>query len=234
MSQNVQVQALAAVMGIKPLFGEKTFMSTIIETQSNDQPTVRGKGRLLLQPIAGSVDRSTLELEIDLHHNASQLTVGDLVRSAEKLTAENNFEPAYRLWTVVQTAADRAHYTDLATHALAQADGAQNRAQFIKATERRTDSHADRSTTKYDYEGLFADVTGGMTKTATARKWGCSPSTVQRAVDYVTERNELLDQSPEVLDQIMAGVDLKTLSGRYDVSTKVLRWMVNTDHERRR
>lgn len=207
----------------------------IMENLTENEPGVVGRGRLTLPPIAGSVDRSTLVVEIDLHHDPAGLALGDLRRSAAIMTARKDFEHAFRLWTAVSTAAGRVKNESLVSYAKAQADGAQHSAQFLAATERRSlEQPTDRSATKYDYDALASDLWNGMTKTAVARKWGCAPSTVQRAADYVAERDELLDQSPEVLDQLMAGVDLATVAVRYQASPKVLRWMVNSNFNRRK
>ncbi len=209
-------------------------MGIIMENSNDLNPEAIGRGRLRLKPIAGSVDRSTLVVDIDLHHQSQSLTLGDLRRSAERLTSEQSFEQAFRLWSIVSTAAGRVDAQSLATYAASQADRAQHSAQFMAAADRRTaEQVGDRSSTKYDYDELSNDVAAGMSRTMVARKWGCAPSTVQRAVDYVTERDELLEQSPEILDQLMAGVDLGVVASRYDVSPKVLRWMVNSNFNRR-
>ncbi len=54
-----------------------------------------------------------------------------------------------------------------------------------------------------------------------------------RAVEYVAVRDELLDESPEIFDQLMAGVDVIEVARRYDVSPKIVRWLVRTQFDRR-
>lgn len=211
------------------------YSTTTTTTDDSATPPVRGRGRLRLEPIPGSVDRSTHVVDIALHHDPHRLALGDLRRAAEQLMADTEFEKAYRLWMMVVTAAERVDQSALAAVARAQADGAQHRAKFLAAASERRKATAvvDRSSTKYDYEALAAAVADGVSKTAAARRFGCSPSTIQRAVDYVNQRDDLLEESPEVLDQLMAGIDLQTVAERYDVSPRVLRWMVSNDFDRR-
>jgi hypothetical protein len=52
-------------------------------------------------------------------------------------------------------------------------------------------------------------------------------------VEYVTIRDELLDESPELFDQLMAGVNAAEIARRYDVSPKIIRWLVRTQFDRR-
>ncbi len=210
---------------------------TITQPQAVGLPTALGKGRMRLKAIPGSVDQSTFVVEVDLYNKPGSLTVGDLRRLAQEMSDANRFEVAFRLWTVVHTAAARLKDTALDAFAVRQAEDAQHRAQFLANSEERrndeTASDAEISGPRYDYDELATDVFNGQSKKATARKWGCSPSTVQRAVTYVNERDELLDQSPEVLDQLMAGVDIATLATRYNVPSKLLKWMVSTGFDRR-
>lgn len=224
-------------------------MNTMMDTKreaSNESP--KGRGRVRLAPLAGSLDRTTHVVEIDLHHRAGALTVGDLRRTAEKLSDAGDAELAFRMWTFVRTAAIRSGHASLVDLAEQQAEDAQREVRAAVETtdaseatvtleadsdRRSATNDVERSVLRYDYEALAADHWSGLSKSEVARKWGCSPSTVQRAVDFVTVRDDLVDESPEVMDQIMAGVDLGEIARRYDVSSRVLKWMVNTNFERR-
>lgn len=218
-------------------------MNTMMDTKreaSNETP--KGRGRVRLAPLAGSRDQTTHVVEIDLHHRAGALTVGDLRRTAEKLSNDGDAELAFRMWTFVRTAAIRSGHDSLVDLAQQRAADAQREVQsavvagvvFEPEDDRRSPTNdVERSVLRYDYEALASDHWSGMSKSEVARKWGCSPSTVQRAVDFVTARDDLVDESPEVMDQIMAGVDLSEIARRYDVSSRVLKWMVNTNFDRR-
>jgi hypothetical protein len=72
-----------------------------------------------------------------------------------------------------------------------------------------------------------------MTRAEVAACHGCAVSTVARAVEYVAVRDELMDESPEIFDQLMAGVDVIEVARRYDVSQKIVRWLVRTQFDRR-
>ena len=54
-----------------------------------------------------------------------------------------------------------------------------------------------------------------------------------RAIEYVGVRDELMDESPELFDQLMAGIDVAEVARRYGVSPKIIRWLVRTQYDRR-
>ena len=198
-------------------------------TVSIDEKTqVKGRGRLSLQPLDGSVDTGVLEIEIDLHVESDALTLGDLKVAAREHAAEGLHEHAFRLWSAVEQVATRHRYPALITAAKANAAGSLERA---RNGERRggTATKAKR----YDYDAIARDVNSGMTRAEVAAGHGCATSTVARAVEFVTVRDELLDESPEIFDQLMAGVDVIEVARRYDVSTKIVRWLVRTQFDRR-
>ena len=198
-------------------------------TVSFDEKTeVRGRGRLSLQPLDASVDSSILEIEIDLHLKTDALTLGDLKIAAREHAMEGLHEHAFRLWTAVAQVAERHRFPALLTAAKANAAGSLERA---KNGERRGGSTTKAK--RYDYDAISRDVDSGMTRAEVAAGHGCAASTVARAIEYVTIRDELLDESPEIFDQLMAGVDVTEVARRYDVSPKIVRWLVRTQFDRR-
>ncbi len=208
----------------------------------DEQVDVKGRGRLRLQPLPGSTVREVLDVEIDLHHREDALTLGDLKVAARRHASEGNHEHAYRLWTAVGQAAERHRYPALITAAKANAEGEKVRAKTAegqaegqkvraKSAERRDRPRAQA--TRYDYDLLAADVDNGDSRADVAARHGCAVSTVARAVEYVAVRDELLDESPELFDQLMAGVDVIEVARRYGVSPKIVRWLVRTEYDRR-
>lgn len=198
-------------------------------TVSFDEKTeVKGRGRLFLQPLDASVDPSVLEIEIDLHLQTDALTLGDLKVAAREHAVEGMHEHAFRLWTAVAQVAERHRFPALITAAKANAAGSLERA---RNGERRGGSTAKAK--RYDYDTIARDVDSGMTRAEVAAGHGCAASTVARAVEYVAARDELMDESPEIFDQLMAGVDVNEVARRYDVSPKIVRWLVRTQFDRR-
>ncbi len=198
-------------------------------TVSFDEKTeVKGRGRLSLQPLDNSVESSVLEIEIDLHLRTDSLTLGDLKVAARDHSTEGLHEHAYRLWSVVAQVAERHRFPGLITAAKANAEGALDRA---RGNERR--AGAPPKAKRYDYEAIARDIDSGMTRAEVAAGHGCAASTVARAAEYVAVRDELLDESPEIFDQLMAGVDVIEVARRYDVSPKIVRWLVRTQFDRR-
>lgn len=194
----------------------------------DEQVDVKGRGRLRLQPLPGSTVREVLEVEIDLHHQEDALTLGDLKVAARRHASEGKHEQAFRLWTAVGQAAERHRYPALITAAKANAEGEKVRA---KTTDRR--DRPRPQATRYDYDLLAADVDNGDSRADVAARHGCAVSTVARAVEYVAVRDELLDESPELFDQLMAGIDVIEVARRYGVSPKIVRWLVRTEYDRR-
>lgn len=194
----------------------------------DEQVDVKGKGRLRLQPLPGSTVREVLDVEIDLHHREDALTLGDLKVAARRHASEGKHEHAFRLWTAVGQAAERHRYPALITAAKANAEGEKVRA---KGDDRR--DRPRTQTTRYDYDLLAADVDNGDSRADVAARHGCAVSTVARAVEYVAVRDELLDESPELFDQLMAGIDVIEVARRYGVSPKIVRWLVRTEYDRR-
>lgn len=198
-------------------------------TVSFDEKTeVKGRGRLSLQPLDESVDPSVLEIEIDLHLQTDALTLGDLKVAARDHATEGLHEHAYRLWSTVALVAERHRFPALITAAKANAAGSLDRA---RDGERRAGSPPKAK--RYDYEEIARDIDSGMTRSEVAAVHGCAASTVARAVEYVSARDDLMDESPEIFDQLMAGVDVIEVARRYDVSPKIVRWLVRTQYDRR-
>ncbi len=194
----------------------------------DEQVDIKGKGRLRLQPLPGSAVREVLEVEIDLHYEGDALTLGDLKVAARRHAREGRHEHAFRLWTAVGQAAERHRYPALITAAKANAEGEKVRA---KGSDRR--DRPRPPATRYDYDLLAADVDNGDSRADVAARHGCAVSTVARAVEYVAVRDELLDESPELFDQLMAGIDVIEVARRYGVSPKIVRWLVRTEYDRR-
>lgn len=198
-------------------------------TVSIDEKTeVKGRGRLFLQPLDRSVDKEVLEIEIDLHLLNDELTLGDLKVAAREHAVEGMHEHAFRLWSAVAQVAERHRFPALITAAKANAAGSLERA---RKGERRAGSAPKAK--RYDYDAISRDVDSGMTRAEVAAGHGCAASTVARAIEYVGVRDELLDDSPEIFDQLMAGVDVVEVARRYDVSPKIVRWLVRTQFDRR-
>lgn len=194
----------------------------------DDKTEIKGRGRLSLQPLDKSVDTSVLEIEIDLHLRTDELTLGDLKVAARDHATEGLHEHAFRLWSVVAQVAERNRFPALITAARANAKGSLERA---RGNERR---EGDKPKAKrYDYEAISRDLDSGMTRSEVAAGYGCAASTVARAVEYVAVRDQLMDESPEIFDQLMAGVDVVEVARRYDVSPKIVRWLVRTEFDRR-
>lgn len=195
-----------------------------------DTPMVelKGRGRLRLQPLDDSIVADVIEVEIDLHHEPAALTLGDLKVAARRHASEGHHEVAFRLWSAVATMAERRRYPALIVAAKANAEAARNRSV---AKERR--SQPAKTAKRYDYDVIARDVENGDTRSEVAARYGCAMSTVARAVEYVAVRDELLDESPELFDQLMAGVDVAEVARRYGVSPKIIRWLVRTRYDRR-
>lgn len=201
----------------------------------------RRVGSVTLQPLDDSVETEGIELEIELAREDGVLVLGDLRRAAEAATDRAHFEAAHRLWHFVREAARRAGDNGLVVRAIDEGE----RALFGAHEASGTDSGAtprrraaDRSTDRrkrasYDYWALAADVDSGMTKSAVAHKWRCATGTVSRAVSYIEQRNDLVLERPEVLDEIRRGDDVATLVDRHGVPTKVMRWIVSDYWDRR-
>lgn len=194
----------------------------------DERTTVCGRGRLRLQPLDDSVDRSVLDIEIDLHAAEDVLTLGDLKVAAREHAIEGLHEHAFRLWSAVLVMAERKRFPGLITAARANAETCLQRAA---GDDRRAE--VPPKAKRYDYDVIAADIDAGMTRAEVAAKHGCAASTVARAVEYVTTRDELLDESPELFNQLMVGVDVQEVARRYDVSPKILRWLVRTEYDRR-
>lgn len=195
----------------------------------DEQVDVRGRGRLRLQPLDGSSNDQVIEVEIDLHYRGDALTLGDLKVAARRHAAAGLHEESYRLWTAVAIMAERHRYPALITAAKANAEGelARSAGQDRRRVDRR------RKAKRYDYDEIVQDIESGMTRAEVAGRHGCALSTVARAIDYVGVRDELLDESPELFDQLMAGVDVAEVARRYGVSPKIIRWLVRTQYDRR-
>lgn len=198
-------------------------------TVSFDEKTeVKGRGRLSLAPLDSSVDTSVIEIEIDLHLKRDALTLGDLKVAARDHATEGLHEHAYRLWSAVALVAERNRFPALITAAKANAAGSLERA---RNGERRAGDAPKAK--RYDYDAIARDIESGMTRAEVAAGHGCAASTVTRAVEYIEVRDQLMDESPEIFDQLMAGVDVLEVSRRYDVSPKIVRWLVRTQFDRR-
>ncbi len=187
-----------------------------------------GRARLHLQPIEGSLSTLALDVDVDLHHHLDRLTLGDLEIAARQAAKDGRNEESHRLWKAVETVAQRHRFPALITAASANAESALRRAM---GEERRADQR--QTTKRYDYDELARAVESGETRGEVAARYGCALSTVARAVEYVTVRDELLDESPEVSEQLMAGVNVDEIARRYDVSPKIMRWLVRTNFDRR-
>lgn len=221
--------------------------------QSNDVDETKGvvqehgsKGRVVLAPIQGSVERAALRLELDLTRGDGVLVLGDLRIAAEQQSSAGHHEAAHRLWAIVHTAAARIGHDYLVARSIAMGDGSllklrtEARAEHkaaSRATAAQPDSRPSPSATprgvSYDYVSLAADCDSGMTQRETATKWDCSTTTVSRAVRYVATLNSLLETSPQLKEMIHSGKSVNDLASEFEVETKVMRWIVSNYWDRR-
>ncbi len=201
---------------------------------------VKRTGRVHLAPIEGSVDDAVIPVDLDLTRADGVLILGDLRLAAQQCSDEGRFEAAHRLWTVVREAARRAGDNPLITTAIAKAevalaqvgsDESSQRDQRRRASDARKVDR--RKGVSYDYFALAHDRADGMTQSGVAEKWDCSPGTVARAVSYVQQRADAIDARPELLIDIHRGDAVAVLADRYQVPTKVMRWIVSDYWDRR-
>lgn len=219
-------------------------------------------GSVHLEPIEGSVDRSTITVELALQRDDGVLVLGDLRLGAVKAEADGRYEAAHRLWSTVIEAAKRLNDDDLTTAATAKADGVRlqlldrdgargadgRRIKDDTGERRRTSDFGAtdaaggtdlatpeierRRGVSYDYQSLADDRASGLTQVVVAERWGCSVGTVARAERYVRERDalgEVADYEPD----IHSGTSVAVMAERYEVSTKVMRWIVSDYWDRR-
>ncbi len=188
-------------------------------------------GVFKLEPISGSQDRRTIDVDVDLTTTDGSLLIGDVRRAAERATSADQHEVAHRIWTVLIEAARRVGNVPLEALSVSRADGAKTQAK--NAGRGGSPAPAPSSAYAYDYEALAADRADGMKQAEVAKEWNCSPGTVARAVRYVNKRDELVSDHPELLDDVHSGATVKDLATTYGVSTKVMRWIVTTSLDRR-
>lgn len=192
---------------------------------------VVGTGLFRLAPIEGSIDRRTLDVDVDLTTDSGVLVLGDLRRAGEKATRAEHHEAAHRIWTVLVEAARRVGNVPLEALAVSRSDAARHAAK--QAGRGSGPSTPAKSTYAYDYDALAADRRDGTSQAEVAKRWGCSPGTVARAVRYVNHRDDLLAERPELLRELESDATVAELAARYDTPTKIMRWIVSTSLDRR-
>lgn len=213
--------------------GGKASSARGTKTRPEDSTAVApGWGTFNLGPIAGSPSRETYSFDVELTASGVALTLGDLRRAAERASSASVHEIAHRLWTVVAEAARRVENLELGARASSMADGAlhlakQDAGPRESAGNRRSKrrSGANRPL-PHDYGVLAVDRATGMTQAAVAAKWNCSPGTVARAVRYVHARDELFATHSEAKDLVTSGMSPSDIADKFDVPTKVVRWIV--------
>lgn len=224
------------------LFSDRaTAPDTDTPTSAHDESSESGSaGLVVLAPIEGSIERAALRLELELSRADGVLVLGDLRAAAEGQSQAGHHEAAHRLWAFVHTAASRVGLDALVARAIAMGDGALLKLRADARINRRRSSsnptHKEQRAQRgvsYDYLSLAADCESGMTQRETAAKWDCSTTTVSRAVRYVAARAALLESSPDLKSQIHAGKSVNELSAKYDLETKVMRWIVSDYWDRR-
>ncbi len=220
--------------------GQDTVVSSSDAREHTDAPTDAGlddsvevlaTGVFRLAPIEGSVDRRTLDVDVDLTTDTGVLVLGDLRRAGEEATRSDHHEVAHRIWTVLIEAARRVGNVPLEALAVSRADVARHEAK--KTGPGKTPKPPSKSTYAYDYDALAADRLEGASQSEVAKAWGCSPGTVARAVRYVNHRDELLAERPELLRELEGDATVAELASRYDTPTKIMRWIVSTSLDRR-
>ncbi len=191
-----------------------------------DADDVAAAGVIHLSPVQNSVDRSPIAVAVRLSGDDGKLRFGDLRAAAVALDERGEHEAAHRLWILVGTAAFKAGDLVLATKADERADRSRGLARGAGAPS------AGRLA-KYDYDALVNDRASGMSIAETAKRWGCSPTTVKRASQYVEVRNLMLQDRPGLIRDIESGSDVSDLAKRYDVEPKIMRWIVVSHFDRR-
>lgn len=191
-------------------------------------------GRVVLQPIKGSVERTPVAVELDLTREDGVLILGDLRRAAELHFNDSEFEVAHRLWTVLIDVAGRLNFDALLARSIAMADGALLELRSAAKEQRMKAGEADgRRGASYDYVSLAADCATGMTQRETAARWGCSPATVSRAVRYVNQRDEAMASASGLGREIHEGISVDELAERHGIEPKIMRWIVSDFWDRR-
>ncbi len=214
-------------------------MDATLSTEAGSSPKKSGaRGRVVLSPIEGSIERIPLSIELDLTRDDGVLVLGDLRRAAEFYHQNSSFEVAYRLWAVVKQAASRLDHDPLVARSVAMGDGALQQLRRIGGSREANLAEAGqppsgRRGVSYDYVSLASDCAAGLTQRETATKWECSPGTVSRAVRYVAIREELMESCPEVARQIHVGTAVNDLATQHGIETKVMRWIVSDYWDRR-
>lgn len=183
-------------------------------------------GMIRLDPVGGSLSTSSIDVVIDLSDPDGQLRFGDLRKAASKLDKAGEYESAHRLWRVVGTAAHKLGDVVVANQADRRAERSLGRA--IVAKTKTVGRPA-----KFDYDVLAQDHAGGLSLAETARRHGCSITTIKRAIHYVRQRDQLLETAPKLVSEISSGTDVSELSQKYNVEPKVMRWIVVSYFDRR-
>jgi hypothetical protein len=188
---------------------------------------VATRGRLRLKPLDGSIDPSTLDIEIALSRPDAVLTFGDLRRAAETSDAYARHEEAHRLWRAVASAAASLQDSGLVDRAEKRA------ADSIECAGKQAGETFRQSGVKFDYLKIAADRATGMTISSTALANGCSTRTVTRAIEFVRERSTLLGRHPSFADQLVTDSNPEVLAAFYGVEANIMRWILAVRTDRR-
>lgn len=185
------------------------------------------RGRLKLQPLEGSIDKSALDVEIDLARDDGALTVGDLRTAAEVYGVHGHHEVAHRLWNALTEAVGT-----LDDEAVAE----QMRLRAASALALASDEISEnfrRSGVKNDYQKIANERRSGVSASDVALMNGCSPTTVGRAVEFVEAWEQLQEDHPDFLSRLTPAANPQDLSDHYGIDVNVMRWVVAISFDRR-
>lgn len=185
------------------------------------------RGRLKLQPVDGSIDKSALDVEIDLGREDGVLTVGDLRAAAEIYGMHGHHEVAHRLWAA---ASEAVH--DLDDAAVAKLMRERSESNLALAGDEVSENFR-RSGVKNDYQKIASDRRSGISASDVALTNSCSPTTVNRAVEFVETWEQLQEDYPRFSERLSPAANPEELSDHYGIDVNVMRWIVAVSFDRR-
>ncbi len=185
------------------------------------------RGRLKLQPVEGSIDNSALDVEIDLNREDGALTVGDLRMAAEIYGIHGHHEVAHRLWVALTAAAEHLHDQTVAELMRHRADST------LALASDEISENFRRSGVKNDYQKIAKERRTGASASDVALMNGCSPTTVNRAVEFVETWEQLQEDHPDFSSRLTPAANPEELADHYGIDVKVMRWVLAITFDRR-
>lgn len=185
------------------------------------------RGRLKLQPVDGSIDKSALDIEIDLVRSDGVLTVGDLRKAAEIYGMHGHHEVAHRLWAAAGQAVAELDDSSVAKR---MQDRAESNLSFAG---NEVSENFRRSGVKHDYQKIAGERGSGISASDVALTNNCSTSTVSRAVEFVETWDQLQLDHPDFAERLSPAANPEELADHYDIDVNVMRWIVAISFDRR-